>query len=246
MRNGFFLFFLALVVLGLCLYVYHRRRKQLIAFLESLGISDVRQGGELEPDLIIGEWGGIPVHILHIEAMDRQIGTISVALGIPNIQQLSIQPRNPESDGSIRALNFQVLGDDKEIAQALVEDPRCRELLSSYIQEPDDRVVIKDCMITAIRRRSTSDFDVLRRTMSEQFNLVQAIRAVMEPYIKIRKDVSTSSSLCPFCRDTLPATYIVECSACKTRYHDLCWTQNNACAVFGCPGTPLRILTAGS
>lgn len=43
-----------------------------------------------------------------------------------------------------------------------------------------------------------------------------------------------SAKTCPYCRDDLGATGLVECSTCNTRLHRDCYKENSGCTTMGC------------
>jgi hypothetical protein len=43
---------------------------------------------------------------------------------------------------------------------------------------------------------------------------------------------------CPYCREAIPESGLVECPACNTPHHHDCWMENGGCTVFGCEHAP--------
>jgi len=43
---------------------------------------------------------------------------------------------------------------------------------------------------------------------------------------------------CPYCREAILETELVECPTCRTPHHRDCWNENGGCTVFGCDHAP--------
>ena len=44
---------------------------------------------------------------------------------------------------------------------------------------------------------------------------------------------------CPYCREAILETELVECPTCRTPHHRDCWNENGGCTVFGCDHAPV-------
>lgn len=53
----------------------------------------------------------------------------------------------------------------------------------------------------------------------------------------------SQESLCPFCREEISRLDETSCDLCGTLHHVSCWKENGGCAVFGCKGQRVFLLT---
>ncbi len=59
-------------------------------------------------------------------------------------------------------------------------------------------------------------------------------RQALSPPVSVKTD-STTTRICPFCKDAIAADAVhIECATCKTKHHATCFEENHGCAVFGC------------
>jgi hypothetical protein len=47
--------------------------------------------------------------------------------------------------------------------------------------------------------------------------------------------VSVSSTNCPYCKEAMEGQERWICRQCGSQHHQVCWMENEGCAVFGCP-----------